>query len=412
MDTTEALDAEAGRLFSEFLRRLHLLAPSDLTSLVAEQAGVLGATDVAVRLIDYEQTRLVPLRGAGSDDLTTVPVEGTVQGRAFTSSAILQVPASAPDRRRVLVPLLDGTERLGTLELTLEAADGDVPDRLLGLCERYAHLVAQSVVTKGAYGDVVELTRRTEAMDVSAELIWRLMPPLVFASDDLVLAGLLEPCYASGGDCLDYAVNGRTAHLAIFDAMGHGLAASGLSSFAVSAYRSARRRGLGLAETYAEMDAAIARQAPHQHVTSVLAELDLDTGSLRWVNAGHPPPLVLREGKVVKVLDVEPRTPLGMSFETDPATVTEETLQRGDMVLLYTDGLPEARLPDGEFFGLDRLAEFIERQAASGYPAPETLRRLRHAVVAHQHGRLQDDASALLVEWRRGSEAAAVPPTV
>jgi len=412
MSPTRDLDETAARLFTQFLRRSHLLSPSDVPLMVAEEARMLGGERCVIHLIDYEQTRLVPLAGPDSVGLEAVPVEGTVHGRVFATSGILQVPGAEQGRRRLILPLLDGTERLGTLELTVASLpSGEVAERQLLLCERYAHLVAQALVTKTAYGDTFEVARRTRPMDVAAELIWRMMPPLVFATDSLVVGGLLEPCYANGGDCLDYAVNGRTAHLAIFDAMGHGLAAAGVSSLAVSAYRSGRRRGLGLSDAYAEMDETIARQAPDRHVTAVLAELDLDLGRLHWVNAGHPAPLLLREGRVVRSLDADPQTPLGMGFTAGPVRVNEVGLQPGDMVMLYTDGLPEARLPDGSFFTLERLAEFIERQAAAGYPAPETLRRLRQAVLAHQGGHLQDDASALLVEWRRGSERTLLPPT-
>lgn len=411
MSPTRDLDVAAARLFNQFLRRSHLLSPSEVPRLVAEEARKIGGEACVIHLIDYEQERLVPLAGPDSAGLGAVPVEGTIHGRVFATSAILQVPGVERGRRRMVLPLLDGTERLGTLELTVLAARGAAADRQVMLCERYAHLVAQAIVTKTAYGDTFEMARRVRPMDVAAELIWRMMPPLVFATESLVVGGLLEPCYANGGDCLDYAVNGRTAHLAIFDAMGHGLAAAGVSSLAVSAYRSARRRGLGLSDTFLEIDATLGEQAPDRHVTAVLAQLDLDDGRLYWVNAGHPPPLLLREARVIRSLDAEPHTPLGMGFTPGPVQVSETGLQPADMVLLYTDGLPEARLSDGSFFTVERLAEFIERQAAAGYPAPETLRRLRNAVLAHQQGELQDDASALLVEWRRGSEKAMLPAT-
>jgi serine phosphatase RsbU (regulator of sigma subunit) len=69
-------------------------------------------------------------------------------------------------------------------------------------------------------------------------------------------------------------------------------------------------------------------------------------------------------------------------------------------VLFHTDGITEARDSAGCEFGLRRFIELVLRGAADGYPAPETLRRLMRAVLAHQGGRLQDDATALLVEWR------------
>ncbi|MFL6128638.1 MAG: PP2C family protein-serine/threonine phosphatase [Mycobacteriales bacterium] len=107
-----------------------------------------------------------------------------------------------------------------------------------------------------------------------------------------------------------------------------------------------------------------------------------------------------------------PSTPLGVPFGSGPVEVGEEALEPGDRVLLYTDGVTEARTADGAFFTLERLAEFLERQAAAGLPTPETLRRLRQAIFDHQAGQLQDDVTALLVEWRRDSELALLPQTV
>ena len=237
--------------------------------------------------------------------------------------------------------------------------------------------------------------------------------PLIAASADFVLGGMLEPCYDMGGDALDHALNGNVLHLAVFDAMGHGLAAAGAAAFALSAYRSSRRQGDDLAETYAVIDAAVADQYPaDRFVTAALAELDVRTGRLRWISAGHPPPLLLRAGRLVKTLDLPPRPPMGMRLAGGPTAEGDESLEPGDMVLLYTDGLTEARRPGGELFTVERLGEFIERQAAAGQAAPETLRRLREAIIERGEGALQDDASALLVEWRRGTQGAVVPETL
>ena len=106
-------------------------------------------------------------------------------------------------------------------------------------------------------------------------------------------------------------------------------------------------------------------------MTAVFAELDLDSGRLSWVSAGHPAPLLLREGRVVKTLDAPPAPPLGLRLADEPVVAGEESLEPGDMVLLYTDGLTEARRPGGELFTVERLGRFIEREAASGLAAPE-----------------------------------------
>jgi serine phosphatase RsbU (regulator of sigma subunit) len=235
----------------------------------------------------------------------------------------------------------------------------------------------------------------------------------VFATRGLVVAGSLEPCYTIGGDSFDYAINDLTAHLAVFDAMGHGLAAAGTAALTVSAYRNARRQLLDLPGTYAAVDETLrAEFGGERFATGLLARLDLRDGRLRWINAGHPPPLLLRGGKLVKVLELRPTTPLGVPFGQTPPALGDEPLEPGDRVLLYTDGVVEARTASGEFFTADRLAEFLEREAADGAPTPEILRRLRHAILSHQKGRLQDDATALLVEWRGDTELALLPETV
>ena len=76
------------------------------------------------------------------------------------------------------------------------------------------------------------------------------------------------------------------------------------------------------------------------------------------------------------------------------------------------EGIAAAGVDRGELFSAERLGEFIERQAANGMPAPETLRGLRQAIIESGEGSLRDDATALLVEWRRGSEQALLPQTV
>jgi serine phosphatase RsbU (regulator of sigma subunit) len=228
-----------------------------------------------------------------------------------------------------------------------------------------------------------------------------------------VLAALVEPAYDVGGDAYDYALNDDVLHLGIFDGVGHGLAAAGVTTFALSVYRHSRRCGKGLATMYEAIDVEVDEQYPAgRYVTACLAELDVKSGRLRWVSAGHPAPLLLRKGRFIKELSVERSQPLGLKFAEREPVVGDEALEPGDMVLFYTDGLTESRRPDGRLFSTDRLAEFIERQAGSGEAAPDTLRRLREAIIERGEGALRDDATAMLVEWRRGGERLVVPETV
>jgi serine phosphatase RsbU (regulator of sigma subunit) len=234
-------------------------------------------------------------------------------------------------------------------------------------------------------------------MSVASELAWHLLPPLTFGTDRLVISGVLAPVYDLGGDCFDYSVDARSARIALFDAMGHSLEAGLLASVAMAACRNSRREGSDLAGSAEAIDRAIADQfGPDRFVTAVLADLELASGRLRWAVAGHPPPLLLRDGKIVKTLTGEVTPPLGIG---GTVVVSEEMLEPADRVLFFTDGVIEARSADGEFFGVERLVDMVSRTSAAATPAPETMRRLLHAILDHQEGALQDDATIVVVEW-------------
>jgi serine phosphatase RsbU (regulator of sigma subunit) len=182
--------------------------------------------------------------------------------------------------------------------------------------------------------------------------------------------------------------------------MGHGLEATLLATVAIGAMRNSRRGGLSLRDVVAVMDATIAAQfGPDKFVTAIVGELDTITGVWTWITCGHPPALVVRGGRVVKTLDANVNAPLGLAMLREHPAIGHERLEPGDRLLLYTDGVIEARNATGEFFGIDRLVEYISRESAAGQPAAEALRRLNLSILAHQEGELQDDATTVMIEW-------------
>lgn len=378
------------------LARNKLLRAEDLPAVVGEAGVLLGASDCVIHLIDMHQLRLVPLTPDPNAPQSAMNVEGTLAGRAFTDlSTQCRKNESA---MTVWEPLLDGAERLGVLELTFPLGNADDPN-LMAECAHLAAVIAEMLVARDKYGDMIARTRRLEPMQLAAEMQWQLLPPLTFGTPHVVVSGAVEPAYEVGGDCFDYAVNGDTAHVAMIDAMGHGVGSALLSTVAVGALRNARRSGLDLVDTARSMDKWLTSQfGLETFVTAIVAELDIPSGLYRWINAGHPPALLLRNGQVVKGLDEGVNLPLGLLEEVP--TVMEERLQPGDRLVLHSDGVVEARNDEGEFFGTQRLVDFITRAAAAQLPAPETLRRLNQAILDHQEGYLQDDATTLLVEWR------------
>jgi serine phosphatase RsbU (regulator of sigma subunit) len=247
-------------------------------------------------------------------------------------------------------------------------------------------------------------------MTVSAEMQWRLMPPLTFANDRVSIGAVLEPAYEIGGDAFDYGLAGDIVHLAIFDAMGHDTTSGLTANLAVATCRNSRLQGSGLVETGRRIEETLSGQFDSgTYVTALLASLDTRTGLLSWTNHGHPPPVVIRRGRWVTSLECPPASPLGTGLD-DSATLCTEQLEPGDRLLLYTDGIIEARDADKREFGLHRFVDFIIRRNADGLPVPETLRRLVRGILDHHAGRLDDDATVLLLEWHGPTKPPAAEP--
>ncbi|GAA4607909.1 hypothetical protein BJY16_006576 [Actinoplanes octamycinicus] len=385
------------------LRESHHARPEDLPGMAMRAAGLLGVSAIVIYLVDHQQHHLTPLLGDSAPPRETIAVDGTLPGRAFTQVS----PYRGGDEgdARLWLPLLDGAERLGVLEVV---SDGPLDDAMIDRCVSVASLLGELVVTRNLYSDTIERSRRRAPMQLAAEMLRAQLPPLTFSTGHLMISGVLEPCYDVGGDAFDYAVNGDTAHLALFDAVGHGSAAGMraviLASLALAGYRNARRSGLDLVATYHHIDASVRAYDRPGMITAVLAELDQRTGVLRIISAGHPGGIVLRDGKVVKILPSPTALPMTLGNRRPPIVVEEE-LEPGDRLLLYTDGIIEARSADGEAFGLDRLVDFAVKAAADQLAPPETTRRLVHAILAHQNDSLQDDATVLLVEYRNPAPA-------
>ncbi|WP_347110257.1 PP2C family protein-serine/threonine phosphatase [Streptomyces sp. M41(2017)] len=208
-----------------------------------------------------------------------------------------------------------------------------------------------------------------------------------------------------GGDL--FAVTraaGASTRVIIGDVRGKGLAAIGEASVVLGAFREGAHRYATLPELTAALEVSVCRDLdevadtehdPGEHFTTALV-LDIpDTDAeVGMINCGHPPPLLLRDREVTVLHARHPVPPLGMcelpaaSHHTDPFT-----FEAGDLLLLYTDGVIEARSPSGAFYPLaERLASF----PASG---PDTLlRRIHDDLVRHIGDEPADDAALLVIE--------------
>ncbi|MFD3502571.1 PP2C family protein-serine/threonine phosphatase [Streptomyces sp. NPDC058678] len=383
------------RMLGGLLDAAHLAALEDLPDLLTEHAALGGLHDARLYVADLRQVSLRELTGRGLDageGGQEYPIESSLPGRVFRYTRTLSGPEPVGERRVYWVPVLDGTERLAVLRVEA-AAGSDAAIRHL------ASLMGHLLVSKRPFSDSYARLVRRRPMNIAAEMQWKLTPPLTHANRHVVIAAAMEPAYDIAGDAFDYAVAGDTVHLAIFDAMGHDTAAGLTANLAVASCRAERRQGADLATISDRIEQVMLQEFGIQrYVTGILADLDAATGSLTWVNRGHHPPVLIRDGRWTTTLRCRPAHPMGTRLGLG-VTVCTEQLQPGDRLLLYTDGITEARDLRGREFGLAQFTDFIIRHHADGLPVPETLRRLMQAVLDHHHGRLSDDATVLFLEW-------------
>ncbi|MDX3228419.1 PP2C family protein-serine/threonine phosphatase [Streptomyces sp. ME19-01-6] len=394
--TVDRSEGFGERLLGVLLDRAHEMPPQLIAPLVAEEVGRIGGRDVSILLQDYDQLMLAPLRGMRLVVGEPERIDDSRAGRAFLSAATVEQPQA--DGVRMFLPLLDGSDVVGVLALTLSTIDND--DRRL--LRRLAGLVADMLVTKNSYTDQFFQARRREPMSLAAEIQWSLLPPLTMVTPQVAVAGILEPAYDVAGDSFDYALNDDILHMAVIDAMGHGLDAAVLATVAVGAYRHARRADVGLADLYMFMDTAIDKQfGPDHFVTAQMMRLDIRTGHLQWVNAGHPAPLLIRDYRVVQALESPGTLPVG--FGGAIPQISDQALSRGDRILFFTDGLIEEHRTGEEQFGEERLLDFVNRAGCVGEGVQEMVRGLSHTLMRERGGVTTDDATLFLVEWRGGT---------
>jgi hypothetical protein len=371
----------------------------DLTTAVARCSNALGLEHSVVYLADLQQRQLTPL----NDVVPTLPIDGSLAGWTYRTQS-LRVEESDFGGMTAWLPLVDGAERLGVLAVRSPALD----PALLRRGRTLAALLAMMVTSKRAYKDTYVRQTHTEPMRLPAEMLRACLPPRTIGSTRAVSTAVLEPAYEVGGDAFDHALTDSILHTAILDAMGHDLASGLTSVVALAACRHARRNGADLPDLVESVDTALSEWLPNRFCTSVLAQLDLFTGKLRWINCGHPAPLLIRDQRLVAgAMDRDADPPMGMpaAFTPEPRRVHEISLVPGDRVLMFTDGVTEARTAGGGELGLERFADYVVRAAATGELAPETLRRLIHAILDAQENRLRDDATILMLEWRNPPRA-------
>jgi serine phosphatase RsbU (regulator of sigma subunit) len=343
---------------------------------------------------DYREDllRAVSLRSGPAPPEKELSIRGSVPGRVYLTRDQAVVEG---DHGSVLwVPVFRRSESVGVLALAIEEGGTISPE----LAAAIALAVGSAVLGARRHSDVFEIARGAEHLRLAAAMQWDLLPLPTYQDPLVEVAGRVEPAYDIGGDAFDFAANEETVEIGVFDAMGHGLTATLLTTLAVGAYRFGRRRLEELTGVAGDIDEAVRTHVDGEaFVTGHLCRLDLATGELIWLNAGHPPPLLIRDHAASVIEGAAPCLPFGLwSHDAEAAPVS---LQPGDIVLFYSDGVFEARPDGGDEFGMERFLDVAGRHGDRGVALLVMVRQILGEVTDHARNILRDDATLVAVRW-------------
>jgi serine phosphatase RsbU (regulator of sigma subunit) len=387
-----------------------------------EVGAILGATSVSFLVADLSGRGLVRLthdspagtarapdaapRDGGTDArrdvhelATSVPFDGGPAERALRTQAVQVLPPrdqpagtdEPVGRWTVLAPVVERGEALGVLELCLPSEPAQA---VVAELARLAHLLGFVVVASRRHTDLYEWGQRSTPFSLSAEIQRRLLPAgYTCEGGSFTLSAWLEPADDVGGDTFDYSLARDVLHMSISDAMGHGVDSALTATLCVGSLRNTRRHGMPLLDQACTANAALfehnARVSVDGFSTGLVGRVDLQTGVLTLVNAGHVAPYLLR-ARAAKLVELPPDLPFGMFADTTYVS-TEIALRPGDRVVFVTDGM------------LERNATNLDLPAlistTGGMHPREATRRLADLVLDATGQSLADDATLMIVDW-------------
>ncbi|HET9691242.1 MAG TPA: PP2C family protein-serine/threonine phosphatase [Acidimicrobiales bacterium] len=385
----------AGLDLRRLLDAVERAQPIDVVdTLAAELSVMVDARRVSLLIANFSGDALVRMSHVASpgrhhdghhERRETLALASSLYERVLHSQQPCVEPAG--DGVSVLLPVTERGDAIGVLEV-------DVPDwpeaDTVAYLRSAAHALAYVLIASRRHTDLFEWAQRDQPFSLAAEIQRRLLPgAYTTEGGPFSLAGWLEPAHDAGGDTFDYAVDRDYLYASLTDAMGHSTEAALLATLTVGSLRNSRRAQASPAE---QADAASAALTAHaradQFVTGLVLRIRLADGQVEMVNAGHPPPLLLRDGAIV-ALDHRPDMPLGV--ETERYRTQRVALRPGDRLLMVTDGYLERNAATIDIGRI--LVDTPERHPRQ--IVQELARRLHEAAG----GPLADDATSFCVDW-------------
>ena len=334
---------------------------------------------VVLRGPDGRFTTAVSRRGGGGTVAVPRRIVDEVAGKG---QAVLVVDAALDDRftgsesvvasgiRSVIAaPLADAEGVLGLLLLTSTAAIRRFVAQDVELLISIASAASLRVRNIALAEEAAARRVLERELALAHEIQMAMLPQRLPERPDVAVAAALTPARSVGGDLYDVILDDRDRlWFVIADVAGKGVSAALYAAVVKTLFRASAGTGTDLLDVVQLMNRELARENDRlMFATAIVGNLDVSTGAVAFVDAGHNPPLVAAGGRVAS-----PVTRKCMAFGVDaeaPYLASDLVLATNDTLVLYTDGVTDARSVSGELFGAVRFEASVARGSGSDAPA-------------------------------------------
>jgi serine phosphatase RsbU (regulator of sigma subunit)/pSer/pThr/pTyr-binding forkhead associated (FHA) protein len=302
-------------------------------------------------------------------------------------------------RSAMCVPLWNNERVTGLLyvdSLDREAAFGEADLQLL---TALGNVAAVRIDNARLLEQMVDKKRTEHELALAAEIQRNLLPREAPRLSGWDVAGTSRPCYTIGGDYYDFVWRpGGKLAFALGDVSGKGAGAALMMTVLRATVRTYAEQEASVVSIVERTNRVMCQNTPqHAFVTLFLGELDPESAELYYVNAGHLPPLLYRPQTDGLMQLQEGGTVLGL-FDTPSFGLGRVTLEPGDVLVVFTDGVSESWDDDGNEFGEMRLSDVIRRYAAFG--SRELIEAIQSAVDEYSGNAHPTDDRTLIVVKR------------
>jgi serine phosphatase RsbU (regulator of sigma subunit) len=268
----------------------------------------------------------------------------------------------------------------------------------LTLLTALANVAAIKLENARLLDEMIEKKRMERELELARDIQQGLLPSKAPHVEGWDLVGSNTPCYTIGGDYYDFIARPEGLAIALGDVSGKGAGAALMMMVLRATVHFASQREKTVVDIISQTNGVIYDNSPQQfYATFFLTDVNTTTGKMRYVNAGHIPPILYKKASDSVVRLEEGGTVLGL-FDIAPFTEGESELSSGDILVVFTDGISEAWGADEEEYGEERLAELVRDNASLSAAELETL--IQKEVDTYTGGAPPTDDKTIIVVKR------------